>query len=100
MAGIGKYLPQGFAVGIEADTDTAIKAIDDMNNEIERKMKNAVYTEMGNINTNATVKANNSLFNVTQVDLDISGKVDMDGQKTGRLIMPHITKTLKKAGAV
>lgn len=98
MAYWGKYLPQGFAVGIEADTDTALKAIDEMNNEIERKMTNAVYTEMGKINTNATVKANNSLFNVINVNSTIEGKVELEGRKVGRLTAPYTTQTIKNGG--
>lgn len=31
---VGKYIPQGIAVGIEADTDTAVKAMDKMNKKI------------------------------------------------------------------
>lgn len=99
MAYWGKYLPQGFAVGIEADTDTATKAIDDMNNEIEKKMRNAVYTEVGKMNTNATVKANNSLFNVTQIEAKFDGSVDIDGKKAGRIMAPSIMKTVKQGGA-
>ena len=95
---VGRYIPQGVAVGIEADTDTALKAIDEMNNEIERKMTNAVYTEMGKINTNATVKANNSLFNVINVNSTIEGKVELEGRKVGRLTAPYTTQTIKNGG--
>ena len=98
MAKWGKYLPQGFAVGIEADTDTAVKAIDDMNTEIEKKMKNAVYTEMGKMNTNATVKANNSMFNVTTINSEIKGDVTLEGKKVGRLTAPYVTQTIKNGG--
>lgn len=31
---VGKFIPQGVAVGIEADTDTAVKAMDKMNKKI------------------------------------------------------------------
>ena len=99
MAKWGQYLPQGLAVGIEADTDTAVKAIEDMNNEIERKMKNAVYTEMGKMNANATVKANNSMLNVTTINSTIEGKVELDGKPAGRLLAPYVTQTYRKAGA-
>lgn len=99
MAKLGEYLPQGLAVGIEADTDTAIKAIDTMNDEIEKKMQNAVYTEMGKMNTNATVKANNSLFKVTQIEAKFDGSVDIDGKKAGRILAEPIMKTVKQGGA-
>ena len=99
MAYWSKFLPEGVAVGIEANTDTAIKAIDDMNNEIEKKMKNAVYTEMGKVNTNATVKANNSLMNETTINSKIEGTVEIEGKTAGRLLAPYVTQTYRKAGA-
>lgn len=98
MAYWSKFVPEGVAVGIDANTDTAVKAIDDMNNEIEKKMKNAVYTEMGKINTNATVKANNSMLNVTTINSTIEGKVELEGKTTGRLLAPFVTQTYRKAG--
>lgn len=54
---VGRYIPQGVAVGIEADTDSALKAIDNMNNEIIQKMNKAVEIETGAINTNVGIKA-------------------------------------------
>ena len=44
---VGKFLPQGIAVGIEADTDKALDSIDKMNNEIYDRMKQAVNMETG-----------------------------------------------------
>ena len=32
---VGKMIPQGIAVGVEADTDEALEAVDDMNKEIQ-----------------------------------------------------------------
>lgn len=97
--GIGKFIPQGVAVGIEADTDSALKAIDKMNDDILNKMNRAVSVETGSINADASVKANNSMINIIQATFNIDGSVDIDGQKAARLITPYVTKTLRGAGA-
>lgn len=96
---IGKRLPQGVAVGIEADADEALKAIDNMNNDIMSEMNKAVAFETGSINANASVKSNNSMLNVIQATFNIDGSVEIDGQKTGRILTPYMTKTLKTGGA-
>lgn len=44
---VGKYLPQGIAVGIETDTGKALDSIDKMNDEIYDRMKQAVNMETG-----------------------------------------------------
>lgn len=96
---VGKYIPQGVAVGIEADTDSAVKAIDKMNNEIMREMNRAVAMETGSINATASVKSNNSMLNVIKASFNIDGSIEMDGQKTGRILTPYMAKTLKTGGA-
>ena len=42
---IGKQLPAGIAIGVEANTDSALKSIDNMNDEIMDRMKQAVNIE-------------------------------------------------------
>ena len=44
---VGQWLPKGIAVGIEANTDSALDSIDDMNDKIFDKMSNAVNFETG-----------------------------------------------------
>lgn len=95
---VGKFIPQGVAVGIEADTDKAVEAINNMNDEIYRKMQNAVAVETGAINAKASVKANNSMLNVIQAKFNIDGSVAIDGQKAGRILAPAVTKTIKAGG--
>lgn len=51
---VGKFLPQGIAVGIEADTDKALDSIDKMNDEIYAKMKEAVNVETGQMSVSGT----------------------------------------------
>lgn len=95
---VGKFIPQGIAVGIEADTDEALKAIDNMNNDIMNEMNKAVAFETGSINANASVKSNNSMLNVIQATFNIDGSVDMDSTKVGRLTAPSVCKTIKAGG--
>ena len=51
---VGKYLPQGIAVGIEADTGKALDSIDKMNDEIYDRMKQAVNMETGTMSFSGT----------------------------------------------
>lgn len=66
---IGKFIPQGVAVGIETDTDSAIKAIDKMNGEIMSEMNKAIVTEKDSINANAKIKSNNNIMNIINANL-------------------------------
>ena len=96
---VGRFIPQGVAVGIEADTDCALKAIDNMNDDIISEMNKAVAYETGSINAKASVKSNNSMLNVIQASISLDGSVEIDGQKAGKLMTPYITKTLRTGGA-
>lgn len=96
---VGRFIPQGVAVGIEADTDSALRAIDNMNDDIISEMNKAVAYETGSINAKASVKSNNSMLNVIQASISLDGSVEIDGQKAGKLMTPHITKTLRTGGA-
>ena len=96
---VGRFIPQGVAVGIEADTDSALKAIDNMNDDIISEMNKAVAYETGSINAKASVKSNNSMLNVIQASISIDGSVEIEGQKAGKILTPYITKTLRTGGA-
>ena len=96
---VGRFIPQGVAVGIEADTDSALKAIDNMNDDIISEMNKAVAYETGSINAKASVKSNNSMLNVIQVSISLDGSVEIEGQKAGKILTPYITKTLRTGGA-
>ena len=95
---VGKFIPQGIAVGIEADTDKALEAINEMSDSIMDEMNKAVAFETNSINANASVKSNNSMFNVIQATFNIDGNVEMDSTRVGRLVAPAISKTLRTAG--
>lgn len=96
---VGRFIPQGVAVGIEADTESALRAIDNMNDDIISEMNKAVAYETGSINAKASVKSNNSMLNVIQASISLDGSVEIDGQKAGKLMTPYITKTLRTGGA-
>lgn len=94
---VGQWIPAGIAVGIEANTDSALKSIDDMSNEMVRKMQNAVSFETGRLSANANIKGN-SFLNSTTVNSHVVADVYMDKTKVGQAVTPVISQTLKKAG--
>lgn len=93
---VGKFIPSGIAVGIEANTSSALKAIDDMNDEILNRVQSAYSFETGKINASANMNTNS----VIQVNSSLKdASIEMDGQKVGRLITPVVSQTLKTVGA-
>ena len=98
MAKLGKYLPQGFAIGIEADTDKAVKAIDKMDKEMLQHMTKSVDYSRNKIGISGIYGSINQMLNVVnQIKLD--GKVELEGKTVGRLTAPYVTQTYRKAGA-
>ena len=107
FAALGKYLPQGFAEGINKESKSAIKSVQKLNNAIldnfslnnmYSKMKNAVALQTSKIATSlsTTANVNRSLnANITVESSDIY----MDSTKVGRAVTPTISKTLRGAGA-
>ena len=95
---IGRFIPEGIGIGVEANTDSALKAINKMNDEILSEMNKAVAFETGSINAKASVHSNNSMLNVIQATFNIDGSVDIDGDRAGRILAPKISKTLRTAG--
>lgn len=95
---VGKFIPQGVAVGVEANTDSALRAIDNMNDNIMSEMNKAVAFETGSVNAKASVKSNNSMLNVIQAVFKIDGSVDIDGHRAGRILTPYMSKTLRTGG--
>ena len=96
---VGKFIPEGVAVGVEANTDSALKAIDNMNDDIMSEMNKAVAFETGSVNAKASVKSNNSMLNVIQAAFNIDGSIDIDGQRAGRILTPYMSKILRTGGA-
>lgn len=97
---VGKFIPEGVAVGVVANTDSALKAIDNMNDDIMSEMNKAVAFETGSINAKASVKTNNNMLNVIKATFNIGGSVDIDGTRAGRILAPSVCKTIKAGGLV
>jgi len=95
---VGQWIPAGIGVGIEANTDSALKSIDDMSNEMVRKMQNAVNFETGRMVANANIKGN-SFLNSTTVNSHVVADVYMDRTKVGQAVTPVVAQTIRKAGA-
>ena len=95
---VGKYVPEGFAVGIEANTSSAIKAIDDMNDKIMSEMNKAVAVETGSINTNAIVKSSANYNSIIRIENKLDGTVNLDNRKLGRIQAPIVARTIKAGG--
>lgn len=104
---LGKYLPQGFAVGINKESKSAIKSTQKLNNAIldnfnlnnmYSKMRSAVALQTSRIATNLSTTANvNRSLNAT---ITVEGSdIYMDSTKVGRAVTPAVTKTLRGAGA-
>lgn len=97
---VGKYVPKGFAVGIEANTSSAIKAIDDMNDKIMSEMNKAVAVETGSISTNAIVKSSANYNSIIRIENKLDGTVNLDNRKLGRIQAPIVARTIKAGGLV
>lgn len=97
---VGKYVPEGFAVGIKANTSSAIKAIDDMNDKIMSEMSKAVAVETGSISTNAIVKSSANYNSIIRIDNKLEGTVNLDNKRLGRIQAPIVARTIKAGGLV
>ena len=95
---VGRWIPAGIAVGIDANTDSALKSIDEMSNEMIRKMQGAVNLETGRMVANANIKGN-SFLNTTTVNSHVVADVYMDRTKVGQAVTPVVAQTIRKAGA-
>lgn len=105
FAELGKYLPQGFAVGIDKDASRAVKSVGKLNKNILNgfnfdglysKMQRAVNLETGKIATRLSINTN-KIFDAN-INLK-QGDIYMDSTKVGRMVTPSISKTLRLGGA-
>lgn len=95
---VGSMMPPGIAVGIEATTDDAIKAVDKMNNSILDEMNKAVLFETGKVNAKAKIEANNNSLTIIQVNCEVTGDVELDKENVGRYIAPVVSETIRTGG--
>ena len=79
---IGKMMPQGLAVGIDADTDKALKAIDRMDNAIYDEMSKSVdYSRSGIATSGINGTVNQMLTASARQDININNTLELDGEK-------------------
>lgn len=95
---VGSMMPPGIAIGIDATTDDAVKAVDDMNNAILDEMNKSVLLETGKVNARAKIEANNNSLTVIQVNCELTGDVDMDKENVGRIVAPVVSETIRTGG--
>lgn len=75
-------LPQGLAIGIEADTDKALKAIDKMDNSIMDKMSKSIDFSRSGIATSGINGTVNQILSASaRQDVVIQNKLELDGEK-------------------
>lgn len=85
---IGKWLPLGMYEGFEDELGG-----------VYRKMQNAINFEQDKLQANIeTGKVFNTLANTTPVAISVSGDLEMDKTKVGRIITPVVSETLKAGG--
>ena len=78
---VGKMLPQGLAIGIEADTDKALKAIDKMDNSIIDKMSRSIDFSRSGIATSGVNGTVNQILSANaRENININNKLELDGE--------------------
>lgn len=79
---IGKMLPQGLAVGIDADTDKALQAVKNMDNAIYEEMNKSVnYSRNGISISGINGTVNQMLSASARQDIVIQSNLELDGEK-------------------
>lgn len=79
---VGKWIPEGIAVGIKADTDSALKALDVMNDEMVSKMNKAVNFEVGKAGTSGITGSVSEILNTnSKIVVENYNTMELDGEK-------------------
>ena len=97
---VGKQIAAGIGVGIELNASSALKAIRSMNDEMYREMKKSIVASTNSVKADAFINSNYGINNTININNKFEGNVDLDGKKVGRVITPHVVKTLKNGGAI
>lgn len=84
----------------DVNTKKALKAIDNMNDEIYKEMQKSVVMSAGAIKSDATINSNYGFNNKFTLNANFEGSVDLDGRKVGQIVTPSVVKTLKTGGAI
>lgn len=75
---IGKNLVLGIGVGIETNTNEALKSIDYMNQELQNKMQNAVMLETGKMSVSGTTGTVNQILTakgLQEINVNVKAEV-------------------------
>ena len=84
---IGKFLPQGIAVGVEVGTDSALKAVDDMNKSVMKESLNlSDYAFSSALDVSPQLKASTSNNYSSKVIVNVNNSMEFDplGQLVNR----------------
>ena len=76
---IGKFLPQGIAVGVEVGTDSALKAVDDMNKSVMKESLNlSDYAFSSAFDVSPQLKASTSNNYSSNVVVNVNNSMEFD----------------------
>lgn len=79
---VGKFIPAGIGVGIEANTESALKSIDEMNDEIMNKMRQAVNIETAKSSFSGTSGSVSQILSANSViQVENNNTLELDGEK-------------------
>lgn len=79
---VGQFLPKGIAVGIDANTDSALNSIDKMNDEIMDKMSQAVNIETARASFSGTSGSVSEIMNANSIiRVENYNTLELDGEK-------------------
>ena len=79
---VGKFLPQGIAVGIEADTDKALASVNKLSDDIFNEMKNAMNFENARMSVSGVTGTVSQILSAqnNQV-IAVNSTLELDGEK-------------------
>lgn len=79
---VGQWLPKGIAVGIDANTDSALHSIDKMNDEIMNKMSQAVNMETAKASFSGTSGSVSQILSANSViQVENYNRLYLDGEQ-------------------
>ena len=79
---VGKFIPEGIAIGISANTDSVYKALDKLDEEMVDKMSNAVELETGKMSLSGTNASVNQILNANGTFTgNMTNILTLDGEK-------------------
>lgn len=79
---VGRWIPEGVAIGIEANTDSALESIDKMNNEMLDKMSSAVNLETSKMSFSGIKGSVTDILNANSViKVENYNTLELDGEK-------------------